>query len=248
MANGVESRRLYETVSADLATRIEAGDYRIGARLPSERQLAQCYDVSRPTVREAIIALEVDGLVEVRKGSGVYVTAVSRANGAGAPADVGPFELLEARRQIEGEVAALAALRITDEKVEALRALVSAMGAAGTDTARAEDHDRQFHETIAHASLNSAMVATVEALWNMRARSPQYRLLAAKAHAAGVTPNVAEHEAIVAALEARDPAAARAAMQKHLSRVLEALLEATEVHEVELVRRRVADERSRYTR
>ena len=106
--------------------------------------------------------------------------------------------------------------------------------------------DRQFHELIASASLNSAFVAGVESLWDMRARSSLYRLLSSKAHIAGVTPSVAEHEDIVLALEARDPAAAHAAMQKHLARALEALLEATEVHEVELARKRVADERSRY--
>lgn len=246
MGNGTESRRLYERVSTDIAAKIEAGEYPLGARLPSERQLAQSYDVSRPTVREAIIALEVDGMVEVRKGSGVYVTATQPADVDGPSADVGPFELLEARRQIEGEVAALAAGRITDEQLGELRALVKAMGDAGADSARAEVADRQFHELIASASLNSAFVAVVELLWDMRARSSLYRLLSNKAHIAGVTPSVAEHEDIVRALEARAPAAARAAMQKHLGRVLEALLEATEVHEVELARKRVADERSRY--
>ena len=242
----MESKRLYERVSTDIAAKIEAGEYPIGTRLPSERQLAQSYDVSRPTVREAIIALEVDGMVEVRKGSGVYVTAISHADVDGPSADVGPFELLEARRQIEGEVAALAAGRITDEQLAELRTLVKAMGDAGGDSARAEVADRQFHELIASASLNSAFAAVVESLWDMRARSSLYRLLSSKAHIAGVTPSVAEHEDIVLALEARDPAAARAAMQKHLARALEALLEATEVHEVELARKRVADERSRY--
>ena len=69
-----EPRRLYEQISQKLAKAIAAGEYELGQRLPSERELAQTFGVSRPTVREAIIALELDGLVEVRLGSGVYVT------------------------------------------------------------------------------------------------------------------------------------------------------------------------------
>jgi DNA-binding FadR family transcriptional regulator len=238
--------RLYEKVSQDLARQIARGDYPVGARLPAERQLAQDFNVSRPTVREAIIALEVDGLVEVRKGSGVYVTATTAPAGHSTGADAGPFELIEARRAIEGETAALAATRITDDQLIELRSFVSRM-AASVDAVEAEVADRLFHEAIARATLNSAMLSAVENLWESRLRSPQYRLLAAKAHDAGVKPSISEHEVIIAALAARNPDAARTAMRVHLGRVLAALLEATEVHEVELVRQRVASERQRYT-
>ena len=68
-----EPRRLYEQISRKLAKSIAEGEYELGQRLPSERELAQAFSVSRPTVREAIIALELDGLVQVRLGSGVYV-------------------------------------------------------------------------------------------------------------------------------------------------------------------------------
>ena len=68
-----ETQRLYERIARTLATSIAAGEYKVGQRLPSERELATHFDVSRPTVREAIIALELDRLVEVRTGSGVYV-------------------------------------------------------------------------------------------------------------------------------------------------------------------------------
>src|SRR6185436_6137095 len=69
-----ESRRLYEQIAQQLASAIASAEYEVGQRLPSERELAQQFGVSRPTVREAIIALELDELVEVRTGSGVYVT------------------------------------------------------------------------------------------------------------------------------------------------------------------------------
>ena len=94
----VEARRLYEQISRKLAKSIADGKYDIGQRLPSERELAQTFGVSRPTVREAIIALELDGLVEVRLGSGVYVTNRHPPSGIEGAKDIGPFELLEVRR------------------------------------------------------------------------------------------------------------------------------------------------------
>ena len=66
-----DTRRLYEQISQKLAKAIAEGEYEVGQRLPSERELAQSFGISRPTVREAIIALELDGLVQVRLGSGV---------------------------------------------------------------------------------------------------------------------------------------------------------------------------------
>src|SRR3954470_6781488 len=102
-----EPRRLYEQIAHQLASAISAGKYEIGQRLPSERELAQSFSVSRPTLREAIIALELDELVEVRAGSGGYVTNREPPTGQAGVKDIGPFELLEARRAIEGEACAL---------------------------------------------------------------------------------------------------------------------------------------------
>src|SRR5690349_12503524 len=96
-----QTGRLYEHVDQDLAAGIGRRDFKVGQRLPSERDLANTYGVSRPTIREAIIALELDGLVEVRLGSGVYVTARAPRGGQAGETDIGPFELLEARRAIE---------------------------------------------------------------------------------------------------------------------------------------------------
>jgi DNA-binding FadR family transcriptional regulator len=244
MVSRSDSARLYERVAQDISEKIAAGDYAVGQRLPAERHLAQAYEVSRPTVREAIIALELDGLVEVRQGSGVYVTASAPRGGRAGETDIGPFELLEARRAIEGEACALAAARITDEELAELEALVDEMLA--DDVARSEDADRRFHLAIARATQNSAMTASVEMLWEARARSPQYRLLSDKAHGAGVTPRRDEHAVILDALRTRDPETARGAMRNHLTNVLESILAATEVHELEQARARVAAHRKRY--
>lgn len=247
MSTRPSSNRLYARVSDDLARQIACGEVGIGKRLPSERDLAATYGVSRPTVREAIIALEVDGLVEVRQGSGVYVVKATPSDGLISETDVGPFELLEARRAIEGEACALAAARISDAEISMLTALLSEMEqATGRDIERAEDADRRLHMAIAAATQNSGMIAAIEMLWTARNRSPQYRLMSVKAHAAGVVPLIHEHAAIVDALRRRNPDEARAAMRNHLTRVLESLMEATEVHEVELARERVALQRRRF--
>ena len=123
----VEARRLYEQIAKKLAQSIASGEYELGQRLPSERELAQTFAVSRPTVREAIIALELDGLVDVRLGSGVYVKNRQPPEGEEGVKDIGPFELLEARRSIEGEACALAAMRIDDAQLKELTDLIAEM-------------------------------------------------------------------------------------------------------------------------
>jgi len=236
--------RLYERIASELRQALAGGRYAIGDRLPSERDLAQQYGVSRPTVREAVIALEVDGLVEVRTNSGVYVTALAPQDGSLAETDVGPFELLEARRLFEAEICALAAQHIDAEGIARLRQLVHDMESA--DLMTAEAADREFHLEIARAAQNSAMEKTVSMLWDTRDNSPQYRLLTEKVRAAGVAPRVSEHHRIVDTLETGDPDAAREAMRDHLGRVIDHLLEATEVEAIERAKAEVHAKRRRF--
>jgi GntR family transcriptional repressor for pyruvate dehydrogenase complex len=247
--------RLYQQVAEQLISSIRAGDYGPGDRLPAERELAQRFSVSRPTVREAVIALELDGLVEVRVGSGVYVMAdapllAARRDGrrpsSAVPMDVGPFELTEARMMVEGEVAALAASLITDAQIAELEALLAEMAVANREGG-GEAVDQRFHLAIAEATRNSAMVAVVEQLWSIRERSPQCAAMFARSRASGNKPVVDEHRAIVDALAARDPRAARAAMRAHLSRVLGYLLDASETEAIEEAKARLAAQRDRFS-
>ncbi|MCP5397662.1 MAG: FadR family transcriptional regulator, partial [Sphingomonadaceae bacterium] len=108
--------RLYQELARKLIAELASGRFKVGQRLPAERELAVEHDVSRPTVREAIIALEVQGLVEVKVGSGAYVKRIPGKQdkpGFGITA----FELTEARLLFEGDAAALAATQITDEEL-----------------------------------------------------------------------------------------------------------------------------------
>jgi GntR family transcriptional repressor for pyruvate dehydrogenase complex len=242
--------RLYEQLAARISDAIARGDYKPGDRLPAERELAATFAVSRPTIREAVIALELDGLVEVKVGFGVYVREKPRgAARAPVPADIGAFELTEARLLFEGEVAALAATHISDAEVARLRELLAEMESENSKGGHGgESVDLAFHLTIAGATRNSALAGVVQHLWETRNRSPQCISTFEKSRAKGYQPVVAEHAAIVDALAARDPAAARAAMRAHLGRVLDYLLDATEVEVIEEARRQIEAQRARFGR
>lgn len=240
-------RRLYERIAETLSGEIIAGKYELGQRLPSERELSSRFEVSRPTVREALIALEVDGFVEVVTGSGVYIRSLRRRSGGAAPRDVGPFELLEARALIESEAAALAAQHITKSELRELECLVAEMEAENRrDVVMSEDADRRFHMTIAAATKNSAMEQAVEALWEARNQSLQNVRFLEKVRAEGVKPRIDEHLAILDALKSRDAVAARFAMRAHLRRVADMVFKATEAEALERVRAEIAGERRRF--
>lgn len=227
----MKTARLYAQIAREIAGQILSSHYPLGTRLPSERELSEAHEVSRPTIREALIALEVDGLVEIRMGSGVYVSAQRPRGGKFAAIGVGPFELLEARRAIEGEACAIAATRADIDDLGELQRLFDSLVAAGDDVEKAEAFDHQFHLCIARTTRNSAISGAVETLWQARLRSPQEKALAVKAHRAGVGPRIDEHLTILEALLARDPDRSRAAMRAHLDKVLSALIQATEVQE-----------------
>lgn len=241
--------RLYQQVAEKIADHIDQGKYKVGDRLPAERDLAALFGVSRPTVREAIIALEIEGYVEVRMGSGVYVVAHEAAPAQSMDKDVGPFALTEARALIEGEAAALAASLITDEELDELGRILETMELENLDQkkAKAEAGDKNFHLAIARATQNGAIVAVVELLWEMRETSLLSREIYQKARASGVRPIVDEHREIYAALCKRDPQAARSAMRKHLMNVIDSILDATEVEALNAARLEVSKHRTRYT-
>lgn len=239
--------RLYQDLARTLLGELAAGNYPVGARLPAERDLAARYNVSRPTVREAIIALEVQGFVEVRIGSGAYVLRLPGHEDAPG-FDISAFELTEARLLFEGEAAALAAAQVTDDEIAEIDRLVQEIARENQDPDGAENADRAFHLAIARATRNAAVLDTVERLWNLRTTSREAALLHEKARRANVKPVVEEHSAVLEALRAHDPNAARAAMRAHLSAVLEGLLFATEEKALEEARRATQAKRDRYSR
>lgn len=238
--------RLYKDIANMLMQELASGRYPVGAKLPAERELSSLYAVSRPVIREAIIALEVQGLIEVKIGSGAYVKALPGFKEV-SRFDISAIELTEARLLIEGETAALAASQITGEELEKLEELVEQIAQENLDPAGTEKADRAFHMAIASATRNNALIEAVERLWELRRVSPEAALLHAKARTANIKPVVDEHRAILEALKSRQPATARAAMRSHLSQVLESLLFATEERVIAEARRAMQAKRDRFT-
>ncbi|KQX22589.1 MULTISPECIES: FadR/GntR family transcriptional regulator [unclassified Sphingomonas] len=246
MRAGRAPERLYREVARVLTQRITDGTYPVGGRLPPEREISAEFNVSRPTAREAIIALEVQGLVDVRIGSGAYVKPSGGSNVARF--DVSAFELTEARLLIESEAAALAAVNISAEELEELPRIVTAIEREGGDPVVAEAADREFHLLIAGATRNAAVLHSVRSLWDLRQTSPECVLLHAKARTAKVKPVVEEHMLIVEALRTRDPARARSTMRAHLGAVIEHLLFSTEEEAIQRVKKAAQDTRARFAR
>ena len=215
----IEPRRLYRQIADQLRALIAAGEFALGSRLPPERDLAVQLGVSRPSVREALIALEVEGLVEVRMGSGIYVTAPGPAPAAQSRdvgAALGPFDIIHARQLIESELAAVAARHKDSASLKRMRAAVKRMEddiALGVMPIRG---DRDFHIALAEASDNAALVRVVTDLFDER-NNPLFEQLGRHfENARSWRQAVAEHRAVLRAVAAGDVAAARAAMRSHL--------------------------------
>jgi len=217
----VEPQRLYRQIAEQVRALITGGEFPPGARLPAERDLAKQMAVSRPSVREALIALEVEGWVEVRTGSGVYVLDRAGLNGHGVkipPTEWGPLELIRARRVIEGEIAALAAAHGKRRQVQAIRDAIDFMKADADRNVQPLDGDRAFHTAIAQACDNGVLLETVQTFWDAR-RGPLFERLGD--HFESVPSwrrAIDEHEAVFNAIQARDADGARAAMHAHLDR------------------------------
>lgn len=218
----VETRRLYRQIADQIAELIRGGEYTPGSRLPPERDLAKQLGVSRPSVREALIALEVEGYVEVRVGSGVYVTNGARAEKTESlPADSGPFELIQARWLIEGECAALAAREGTRAQHRAIEEALDTMvreheRADSDDPAIPLVPDRLFHLRIAEASGNSAFALVVKTLWDQRTGPLFMQLENHFTTEETWTTAIKEHRDVLNAILKRDPKAARIAMRRHM--------------------------------
>ena len=225
----IEPRRLYRQIADQIRELIRSGEFVAGARLPPERDLAKQLGVSRPSVREALIALEVEGLVEVRIGSGIYVlgpgvrgpggdTPAGDALDAGVHASAGPFELMRARYTIESECAALAAKSAKKLQIAALEEALDLMQREYDDKKQPLAGDRLFHMRIAEATGNGALVSVVKLLWEMRL-GPLYKRLEHHYDSPGLwTAAMVEHRAVLKAIAEHDVPGARLAMQRHLNK------------------------------
>jgi DNA-binding FadR family transcriptional regulator len=211
----IEPRRLYLQIADQVRSLIAAGEFAAGSRLPAERELAKRFGVSRPTLREALIALEVQGYVDVRPGSGIVVTA---PNGAAADCSSaeGPLEILRARILLEGEIAAEAAGIMKPKDIGALEEILDSMKIKAGDEAARVDSDRRFHRFIAAKLANKVLLRIVMGLFDQRDTPVAQQFATDFDNAKSWNAVLAEHRRIVTALATRDPEQARKAMREHL--------------------------------
>lgn len=217
MFSAVESRRLYRQVADQMRGLIERGELAAGSRLPAERELAQMLAVSRPTVREALIVLEVEGFIDIRMGSGIYVTARQAPTADTPPEDFeGPFELLRARAVVECAVAEEAARLVRPEHIAQMDDNLAEMALALDDRRRALALDRDFHVIVSGIIANATLNRFIGSIHDMR-MTPYFEKLASYFENTETwRAAMEEHRAIRDAIATGDPPQARAAMRAHL--------------------------------
>lgn len=213
----IETRRLYQQIAQQLRQLMLAGEFAPGSRLPAERELASQLGVSRPSVREALIALEVEGWVEVRTGSGVYVIERGARSGERVPAtEWGPLEVIRARRVVEGEIAALAAQHAESAHIAGLHEALRSMQSDAQAGRAPLEGDRAFHLTLSAACGNAVLADTVVQLWDAR-KGPLFERLGDYFETpASWRSAIEEHQSVLAAVSSGQADAARAAMQHHM--------------------------------
>jgi len=241
------AERLYQGVVKNILTLIDSGVYPPDSRLLPERELAEHFEVSRLTIREAIVALETLDRVRVKTGSGVYVKEAKKNTHLNA-VDIGPFELTQARAVIEGEAAAIAASMITNEQLEELEGTLALMTPeAKDDDASAEEADRRFHLIISQATNNSAILMTVQNLWEIRETSSRVKVAYEGVCRQSGEDRMLEHKAIYDALKAGDSDASRKAMHLHFARLIDALLHVSEAQAIEAARKEALKSRQQFS-
>jgi len=235
----VQPKRLYQEIGIKLRNELLSGHYKIGDRIPPERDIAESYDVSRTVVREALIMLELENLIEVRKGSGVYIInlpseqpASLNSITAAESEDIGPFELLQARQFLESDIAAFAATQVSKTDILQLRQALDMEKYILDSSGEDDDGDRLFHMLIAKSTGNSILAEIVEQLWLRRKVSPMWQKLHSRITDHSYRQEwLEDHQKILAALQKKDPKAARHAMWLHLENVKIKLLELSDVED-----------------
>lgn len=219
----VSNRKLYTQIAEQIRAQIQGGVVAAGSQLPSERELAVNLGVSRPTVREALIALEVEGLVDVRIGVGAFVRSGAPAREV-PPASASPLEIMAVRRLLEPEAAALACGNISPDDTARLATTLRGMREDTEGHRWSAEADRLLHMILAEASGNQVLRDTLNTLWTERSGAIDARFHQHLARIDAVRRHIlSDHEAIVAAVVSGNATMARTAMTAHLDFVAHAM-------------------------
>ena len=226
----IERSSVAEQVAQKILDMVRTKILRPGDLLPTERDLATLLQVSRPSVREAVRGLQILGVLKVRHGSGITVSALEASD------LLGPLQYLitldarnldtlyEARVLVDGGIASLAAQRISDQALTRLQQRVEQQRDLVMDPVAFRASDLEFHRIIMEAAGNPFLLKTSLSFYEL---GLEYRRISSETPGV-LKQSVADHQAIVAALVARDPKAAAAAASAHMNRVHQSTVEAME--------------------
>ncbi len=220
----IRIKRLYEKIGEQIEQRILSGELKVGEQLLPEREMAEQFQVSRTAVREAVKALSEKGLVEVRPGRGTFVangTSKAMRHSFGLLMKIGQEkgiqDLVEVRRIIEPEIAALAAQRADEEHIAALQEAIATMDASMQNASAYIEADLDFHLTLAEASQNSLIPTLIDSIVDLlrEHRTAVFFVDGGPQH------GQMHHKRILEAIIRHDPDAACQAMRDHLWQVRE---------------------------
>ncbi|CRL43880.1 HTH-type transcriptional regulator LutR [Sodalis glossinidius str. 'morsitans'] len=217
--------RLYQEIGQKLRDAIQRGAFKPGDKLPAERDLAAQFEVSRSVVREALILLELEQCVKIRKGSGVYVLPSPESTLTPEPlsdsVSCGVFELLQSRQLMESEIASFAALQANRNDVLELRKAIE----LEREQLSSDDTDEHFHYLVAAATQNAALVAIMQESWKLRNRSGMW--LNQHRDTSDFSARWEWYEdrlRIVQAIQRRDARGAKRAMWQHIENIKNKML------------------------
>jgi len=236
-------KRLYQHIGEQIRDKIIHGDYPVGTKLPPERIIAEDFNVSRTVVREAVIMLELEGYVDVKKGSGIHVLRVEPKQVESSQDEVenfirhivselksvGPFEMLQARQLIECSIAGFAASQVTKSDIEELND-IQTEGNADSDR-RDSEWDKKFHQKIGEITNNSVLSLIVELMWYGRNQNPLWLKLHEHIEEDRLNTWDDEHNEITKGFIMKSPELAKQAMWNHLESTKDALYNASSVEE-----------------
>lgn len=220
----LQQKRIYQQVAEQLADLIRSGEFSVEERLPPERDLAKSLGISRNVVREALLALEIAGYVDIRVGVGTFVVSNSARparTGSFVSFDAGasPTDILVARKAIEGEVAALAAKEASDTEIASIRGVLEDIKKSGGAPSEQVDYPRDFHQQLAEATHNPVLISIVQQLWDMTRgalfENIRHHTRMQESH----RRRQLYRQQLLKCLEVRDAEGARAAMHAHLDEV-----------------------------
>lgn len=217
--NPVSNKKLYIQIYNQILSEIQAGSFKVGDKLPSERELCAQFGVSRAPVRQALSALEMNGIIYSRQGEGVFVKNTTITNGTSQSMEsVSPEDIVEARMSTEPLIIKFAALRATDEDIKELKRTIEKMEEETRSGVYVPETDEQLHMGIAKASHNDLFITFMSAITNAMKQQEMWQFIRDRTvtHSDYREVNFNEHKLLIQAIEDRNEKEAVERMTAHM--------------------------------